>query len=306
MLRASVKPPFNERREVPEEADRLAKIEDHTERIRVASEVLAKLQADMTEAARLRRESIAWLREHGYSLAAIADLIGVSRARIAQLREAGPPPERAFLGTDTLTIAIPLKAGEDPDIALKPAEERKRPVVSQEDVAASNELVELARDLQLGATIEYIPTSGKVDLNRNNLIVICGPKISATIAEALTADPVLHFDSDEHGRWFLVDQRSGQTYRSPSDDLDNPRPEDVAYLSRIPRPDGQGTFILLTGMHAVGSHGVIRYLGRELPELYRQVGTYRFSTVIACVFDLVTRSILSSRRVTPLYLHEGA
>lgn len=291
---------------MPEEADRLAKIEDHAERVRVASETLAKLQADVAEAARLRRESIAWLRDHGYSLAAIADLIGVSRARIAQLREAGPPPERAFLGTDTLTIAIPLKVGEDPDIALKPTEDRKRPVVSQEDVAASNELVELARDLQLGATIEYIPTSGVVDLNRNNLIVICGPKISATVAKTLTADPVLRFHEDEHGRWFLVDQRIGQTYRSPSDDLTDPQPGDIAYLARLPRPDGQGTILLLTGMHAVGSHGVVRYLERELAELYQEVGTRRFSTVIACDFDLVTRNILSSRRVAPLHLHEGA
>jgi integrase len=79
------------------------------DRARAASELLTELQAGVTEAARLRRESIAWLREHGYSLAAIADIIGVSRARVAQLREAGPPPERVFLGTDRLTVAIPLK-----------------------------------------------------------------------------------------------------------------------------------------------------------------------------------------------------
>jgi len=129
---------------------RVAKITSHADRARAASELLTELQAGVTEAARLRRESIAWLRENGYSLAAIADIIGVSRARIAQLREARPPPERVFLGTDRLTVAIPLKTEAASG----------RPVVVQQDFAAFNLLADLARDLQLEATAEYIPIDG--------------------------------------------------------------------------------------------------------------------------------------------------
>ena len=66
------------------------------------------------------------------------------------------------------------------------------------------------------------------------------------------------------------------------------------------------TLILLTGIHAVGSNGVIHYLTRELADLYEQVGTRRFSTLIASEFDPATRTITSSRRITPLYLHEDA
>ena len=195
---------------------RVAQIASHADRARAASELLTDLQASVTETARLRRESIAWLREQGYSLAAIADIIGVSRARIAQLREAGPPPERAFLGTDRLTVAIPLKTEATSG----------RPVVAQEDFAA--------------------------------------------------------------GHWLLEDHRTGQRYPSPSD-LPQPRPADVGYLSRLPRPDGNGTFILLTGIHAVGSHGIIDFLRRELADLYEQVDLQPFSTLIAMQVTLASR-----------------
>jgi hypothetical protein len=277
-----------------EDVRRLAEIESDAERARMASKLLAELQTGISEASRLRRESIARLREQGHSLADIADIIGVSRARIAQLRQAGPPPERAFLGFDTLTVAVPLKRES----------QYGRPAVAQEDFAAFNALADLARDLQLGAEVEYIQLGGNVDLNRDNLVVICGPRISPLIAEVLKTDPVLQFERDDSG-WFLTDRRTGHAYHSPSDNPALP-PGDVAYLSRQPRPDGNGSFILLTGIHAVGSNGVIHYLTRELADLYEQVGTRRFSTLIASEFDPATRTITSSRRITHLYLHEDA
>jgi hypothetical protein len=272
----------------------LAEIESDAERARMASKLLAELQAGISETSRLRRESIARLRAQGHSLADIADIIGVSRARIAQLRQAGPPPERALLGFDTLTVAIPLKRES----------QYGRPAVAQEDFAAFNALADLARDLQLGAEVEYIQLGGNVDLNRDNLVVICGPRISPLIAEVLRSDPVLQFERDDSG-WFLTDRRTGHTYHSPSDNPALP-PGDVAYLSRQARPDGNGSFILLTGIHAVGSNGVIHYLIRELADLYEQVGTRLFSTLIASEYDVATRTITSSRRITPLYLHEDA
>jgi transcriptional regulator with XRE-family HTH domain len=278
---------------VLDDVKRVAEIASHADRARAASELLTELQAGVTEAARLRRESIAWLREHGYSLAAIADIIGVSRARIAQLREAGPPPERAFLGADRLTVAIPLKTEATSG----------RPVVAQEDFAAFNLLADLARDLQLEATAEYIPLGGELDLNRDNLIVICGPRLSPVIREVLQSDPTLGFDQDEAGRWLLQDRRTGQRYPSPSD-LPQPRPADVGYLSRLRRPDGNGTFILLTGIHAVGSHGIIDFLRRELADLYEQVDLQPFSTLIATEYDPSTRQLVRSERIAPLYSHE--
>jgi len=278
---------------VLEDVKRVAEIASHADRARAASELLTELQAGVTETARLRRESIAWLREQGYSLAAIADILGVSRARIAQLREAGPPPERAFLGTDRLTVAIPLKTEATSG----------RPVVAQEDFAAFNLLADLARDLQLDATPEYIPLGGEVDLNRDNLIVICGPRLSSVIREVLQSDPVLGFDQDDDGRWLLQDRRTSQVYQSPSD-LPQPRPADFGYLSRLRRPDGNGTFVLLTGIHAVGSHGIIDYLRRELTDLYEEIDLQPFSTLITTEYDAATRQVVRSERITPLYQHQ--
>jgi hypothetical protein len=278
---------------VLDDVKRVAEITSHADRARAASELLTELQAGVTEAARLRRESIAWLREHGYSLAAIADIIGVSRARIAQLREAGPPPERVFLGTDRLTVAIPLKTEAASG----------RPVVAQEDFAAFNLLADLARDLQLEATAEYIPIGGELDLNRDNLIVVCGPRLSPVVREVLQRDPALGFDQDDVGRWLLQDRRTDERYPSPSD-LPQPRPADVGYLARLPRPDGNGTFILLTGIHAVGSHGILDYLRRELADLYEQVDLQPFSTLIATEYDPLTRQVVRSERITPLYHHQ--
>jgi hypothetical protein len=50
---------------VLEDVKRVAEIASHADRARAASELLTELQASVTETARLRRESIAWLREHG-------------------------------------------------------------------------------------------------------------------------------------------------------------------------------------------------------------------------------------------------
>ena len=70
------------------------------------------------------------------------------------------------------------------------------------------------------------------------------------------------------------------------------------------RPDGNGTFILLTGIHAVGSHGIIDFLRRELADLYEQVDLQPFSTLIPTEYDPVTRQVVRSERITPLYQHQ--
>ena len=49
---------------------------------------------------------------------------------------------------------------------------------SPKDFAAFNLLADLARDLQLEAYGRVHPLGGELDLNRDNLIVICGPRLS--------------------------------------------------------------------------------------------------------------------------------
>jgi hypothetical protein len=270
----------------------VAKIGDPAERLRSSTALLTELQDGVTETARVRRETIAQLRGDGQSLAVIADLIGVSRARIVQLRTAGPPPERAFLGAGHLTIGVTQKTESVPS----------RPVIAKEDFAAAHQLEQLARDLQLEASFEYIPEDGAINLNRDNLIVICGPRISPPVRATYETDPIVRWEHDAAG-WYLTDKRTGQHYRSPADDPQKPRPGDVAYLGRLPRPDGAGTVLLLAGVHSVGSHGVVDFLSRHLPELYDEVGTGSFSAIMACEYDDQTREITHARLLTPLYQH---
>ncbi|MEV5973011.1 sigma-70 family RNA polymerase sigma factor [Streptomyces sp. NPDC051921] len=274
-----------------EEVRRVAAMQDHALRVKAAVDLMGELQAAVVETSRMRKESIAWLRDHGHSMADVAKLMGVSRARVAQLRDAGPPPERAFIGTGAVQVLVPMRPGEREYVAL-------------EDSSTGQKLLALAHQLQLEGDLGYIPTSGEIDLNRDDLIVVCGPKTSPVTAAALQADPRLSFETLPDGRWALIERDSGQTYTSPSDDPDSPAPSDVAYLGRLPRPDGQGTFLLIAGVHAVGSLGVAHFLTEHLAELYQQAGTAEFSMVIGCDYEPGAKTIADSRAISELLLHE--
>jgi hypothetical protein len=140
-----------------------------------------------------------------------------------------------------------------------------------------------------------------INLNRDNLVVICGPRLSPLIAQVLASDHHLGFEQDDAG-WYLIDRVEDKKYRSPMDDGES---SDYAYLGRLPRLDGRGSFLYIAGIHAVGAAGVVHYLDHYLTELYREVKTRRFSTIIRCGFDAGTRRIESSKRVTALYKTEG-
>ncbi len=258
--------------------------------------MITQHQAHMAELARIRREAIDDMRKAGMSQAEIAKSLGMTRGRVAQLATSGPPPERAFFGTTDLTVALGTKS-EAPKKS-GPA----GPTVSQEGFRAYEHLKELCAGLSLEAGYEFIPPPGMVRLNRDNLVVICGPRLSPLLAQVLEADPVLAFADDDQG-WHLADKTTGTTYRSP---MDEGQPSDIGYLARLPRPDGKGTFVHLAGIHAVGSDGVVHYLNQHLPELYAEVRNRRFSMLISCDFDPETREITASKQLTGPIRHEGS
>jgi hypothetical protein len=171
-----------------EEVRRVSAMQDHALRVKAAVDLMTELQAAVIETSRMRKESIAWLRKNGHSMADVAKLMGVSRARVAQLRDAGPPPERAFLGTQSVQVAVPLRPGE-------------REYVAVEDSSTGQKMLALAQRLQLDGELQYIPVSGELDLNREDLVVVCGPKTSAAAAAALSLDPRLSFETLPDGRW---------------------------------------------------------------------------------------------------------
>ncbi|MEV5568711.1 sigma-70 family RNA polymerase sigma factor [Spirillospora sp. NPDC052269] len=277
-----------------EEVRRLARIEDHEVRAREAAKLMTELQDAVKETARVRRESIQWLRDHGRSMADVARLMGVSRARVAQLKDAGPAPERAFLGIGRLSVAVPERPGG-------------RRLVARADAATGQTVLSLASSLGLAGDLEYIPLTGEIDLNREDLVVICGPKTSPVTAAALQGDPRLDFHQLPDARWAITERETSETHVSPADDPDNPGHQDIAYLGRLPRPDGQGTFLYIAGVHAIGSLGASHYLKDHLAELYDEVGTDPFSMVIISEYDPDAEEILSTRALTrPLRRSGGA
>jgi hypothetical protein len=274
---------------VPDEVKRISNLRDPFEQLRQATAGISAAQEEVTELARLRRRIIQDLRDQGMSFAEIAEKAGLTRGRIHQIRHQGPRPEGAFFGSGTVIIATPLKQE-----AI-----RARPVVAIEDVRATERLSDLARSLRLEPSSETIPVGGRgFDLNRPNLVVISGPRIAASIAQVLAQDSVLQFERAADGPWTLVDRRTGEIFRS-GQDSDPPRSSDVAYLGRLPRPDGQGSLIIFTGIHPQGSLGVVDLLCNRIGDLYNQVGTSNFSMLVGTDYDPSSHEPVRVEILTP-------
>ncbi|MGH3570166.1 MAG: helix-turn-helix domain-containing protein [Pseudonocardia sp.] len=272
------------------EVERIAQIDDPFELIRATTERLGAAQQEVTDLARLRRRKIQDLHDEGLSYAQIAEAAGLSRARIHQVRHSGPPPEGFFLGAGAVVVATPLKQ----DVI------QARPVVAVEDVTATQRLGELAQSLGMAFRAEHVTTDGAIDLNRPNLVVICGPRISDVVAAVLAQDRFITFERDTDQPWTLRDLHTGAVYRSGWDD-DPQQPYDFAYLGRLPRPDGHGSLLVFTGIHPPGSLGVVHLLTSRLAELYESVKDRPFSAVVRTDYDPTIREPTHVELVTPLY-----
>jgi hypothetical protein len=278
---------------MPGELERIAQITDPFELLRAATQRLAEAQLEVTELGRLRRRLIQDLHAQGMSYAQIAQAAGLSRGRIHQIRHTGPAPEGAFLGSAAVIVITPLR----------PAPAGDRTYVALDDLNAGKRLEELARSFDLAATSDHVQVSGEVDLNRDGLLVICGPRMSEVMRTAYARDPVISWDHDSAG-WLLRDERTGNAYRSGQEDSPA-RPYDVGYLGRLPRPDGNGSFLAMAGLHPEGSLGVVQLLTTDIGTLWGQVGTAPFSVVVGTEYDPRTHEPVRTELLTPLYRHDA-
>lgn len=277
-----------------EDLGKLASIKDPRERAITAHGLIDDYQSAIGELSRLRREALEELLSGGMAQTQIADMLDMSRSRVSQLLSAGIRPERAFLGTGTITVTLGGKH--------EAGKEKPGAVVSAEALAAYERLAELARTHGLKTEYEVVPPPGFVTLNRSNLIVACGPRLSPLVQQVLESDNNIGFAKDDGG-WRLLECHTGTVHRSPCDSGKN---ADVAYIGRLPRPDGKGTFLYLAGIHAIGTAGAAHFIEHNLAELYRETKTRRFSVIVSCEFDPETRQVLSSARVSQIYRHDGA
>jgi hypothetical protein len=280
----------------PEVRD-LLQIADPVERAKRANDVISEHQTLINDVAQVRRAALEEMITAGMSQTEIGKKLGMTRARVGQLLSAGPRPERAFLGGGTI---ITIAAGGKPDSGKR--DSQPKALVSGEAMAAYERIAELARTLGLKpAPVEVVAPPGNVNLNRPGLIVLGGPRILPFVGQILEADLHLGFGEDDSGR-FLFDRMEDREYRSP---LDTGGHGDYAYIGRLPRPDGRGTFLYLAGIHALGTKGAAHYIEANIDRLYKDMTTRRFSVLIECRADPKTGDIIKTGTVTPIHRHEG-
>ncbi|MEV6191175.1 sigma-70 family RNA polymerase sigma factor [Streptomyces sp. NPDC051920] len=276
-----------------DELQRIAAIDDPYLLLREVTTRLADAQQEVTELARLRRRVVQDLHAQGLSYAQIAAKAGLSRGRIHQIRHTGPAPEGAFLGRGAVTVATPLRRDD----------ERGRTVVAVDDVSSGKRLEDLARSYGLDVHSEHVSVSGEIDLDRDGLVVVCGPRMSQQMWDTYGQDPVLRWKQADDGPWTVVDGRTGAVYRS-GQDSDPARPYDVGYLGRLLRPDGEGSLLAIAGIHTQGSLGVVQLLSSDLNSLWGQVGEHRFSTLVGVEYDPESGEPRSVELLCPLYRHD--
>lgn len=261
-------------------------------RAKRTNELVAYYQDVVNECSRMRKEALAELVAQGKTQQQLAALLGMTRARVGQLLSTGTRverAERALLGTGALTIAVGGKA-EGPRV-------NGSTMMSVEAAGAADLIADAAAVYGLKATREAVPPPGMVRLNRTNLVVIGSPRLLPLVGQVLESDGNLGFDHSAQG-WYLTEPAKDKIHRSPSD---RGQPVDYAYIGRLPRPDGKGTFLYLAGIHAMGTLGAASYLTSNIEELYTTVKNRRWSTLVECRYDPDTRVIKSVDRITDIY-----
>jgi hypothetical protein len=271
-------------------------VTDYLDRVRQAAR-------KMTEAQRERDDAIIAAVRNGASQVDAAKAAEITRQRVGQIVQGlGGGPERALLTPEAAgVLAIAVVQKQDPDSG--------QPVIGTTTRKALDALKDAAQSLGISSDEEEIAPPGIIDLNRSNLAVMMGPRTSALIAQALSADPVIQWRRDGRGRWYITDTKSGTEYHSDFDDGWHGGPDGeracYAHIGRVRRPDGRGTFLYLGGAHSPGTAGAVSYFIREMPSLWDQVRRSAWSAVVRTAVT-PGGALISAELATPVYTHGRA
>ncbi|WP_280480565.1 sigma-70 family RNA polymerase sigma factor [Nocardia cyriacigeorgica] len=236
-----------------------------------ATDLITTYQQRATELARLRKEAIEDAHRNGLSYTEIAELLGVTKGRISQIRTTAPKRQRAFFGVGPVAIGIPRRFGLE--------EGRERPFFDANDQATQEALERTLAEFSL-ATSRFAIDPDREDIPTGDCIIVCGPKSAPVALRLLADDAVLSFDRTDEG-WSIVDARSGHRhfspFRSPAADH-----TDIGYFSRRVL-DGR-VVVHIAGITSVGSLGVAHWLHANLATVYDNAAQFT-SGVIECDFD---------------------
>jgi hypothetical protein len=222
--------------------------------------------------------------------AQIGDAAGLTRGRIHQILQAGPPAESRFFGRSPVTVALPLRK--------LPGREEEA-VISSEDQRAYELLVGLLEDLAFEVHRYQIPPDGHWTVDGVSTVAICGPKSSSVTANAIDRDPILAFQLDDKERWVIRHRLSSELYISPIDTGARSRSSDIAYVGRVTQ--GGRRLLIIAGVHSLGSIGAVHYITQNLPTLYEQVQLNDFSMVVSSKHH--GSKVVESRALCPPTLH---
>ncbi|MBF6463057.1 sigma-70 family RNA polymerase sigma factor [Nocardia puris] len=235
-----------------------------------ATDLIATYQQRATELARLRKEAIEEAHRNGLSYTEIANLLGVTKGRISQIRTTAPKAERAFFGVGPVAIAIPRRFGLE--------DGRERPYFDAHDQATQEALEQVLAELAIVTSRAAIDPDQE-EVPTGDCIIVCGPK-SAPIASGLLADdPNLSFDRSEEG-WSIVDARTGRRHFSPFR-LPDVKLTDIGYFSR--RTSGGRVVVHIAGITSIGSLGVAHWLSKNLATVYDPASRFT-SGIVECDF----------------------
>lgn len=137
-----------------------------------------------------------WLARAGTVIAIVSWIIVFSRRRIRRYRV------QSFFGGDRVDVLLPLRTLDG------------RTAVSEPDFMTGLELQRFLTRFGIETRFRFLRPHDPLRLDTPGTIVVCGPKNSDEVRDAMRRDPVLAFEEDARG-WTL--EGGGVRYRSKSD-----------------------------------------------------------------------------------------
>ncbi|MGW4330278.1 sigma-70 family RNA polymerase sigma factor [Nocardia sp. NPDC004573] len=262
---------------------------DPIRRGRRATDLMTIYQQRATELARLRKAAIEEAhRDHGMSYTEIAELFGLTKGRISQIRTTAPRPERAFFGVGPVAVGIPRRFGFE--------EGRERPFFDASDQATQEAIEATLTRLSL-ASSRFAIDPDTTDVPEGDSVVICGPKSAPVARRLLDSDPFLDFERTDEG-WWITDMQTGSRHQSPFR-RDGSTLTDIGYFSR--RVEETRVIVHIAGITSVGSLGVAHWLDQEVATVF-DPATRFVCGVVESDFDQDFRILASRLLVGPYRL----